>query len=35
MLGSGTLLAIDFSPCGPSGEIMELLLPVVILGLVT
>jgi hypothetical protein len=35
MLGSGTLFAIDLSPCGPSGELMQLLLPALILGLAT
>ncbi len=35
MVGSGILWAIDFSPCGPTGELMELLLPTVLVGLAT
>lgn len=35
MLTTGTLLAIDLSPCGPAGELMEMLLPVVIMGMAT
>jgi len=34
-LGTGILLAIDLSPCGPTGELMELLLPTIIVGLAT
>lgn len=35
MLVSGTLFAIDFSSCGTTGELMELLLPTVIFALAT
>lgn len=34
-LGTSILFAVDFSSCGPTGELMELLLPTVIFGLAT
>jgi hypothetical protein len=35
MMISGTLFALDLSPCGPTGELMELVLPIVLVGLAT
>lgn len=35
MLTTGTLFAVDLSPCGPAGDVMELLLPMVIMGMAT
>jgi len=32
---TGSLWALDLSPCGPTGELMELILPIAILGLAT
>ncbi|HOA74811.1 MAG TPA: hypothetical protein PL151_20175 [Phycisphaerae bacterium] len=35
MVITGTLFALDLSPCGPTGELMELVLPIVIVSLAT
>lgn len=35
LIGSTVLLQFDLSPCGPTGELMELILPTVIIGLLT
>ncbi len=35
LVGTGILLAMDLSPCGPTGDLMELILPTVIVGLLT
>jgi hypothetical protein len=35
LVGTGILLALDLSPCGPTGELMELVLPTVIIPLLT
>lgn len=35
LIGTATLFAMDLSACGPTGELMEMILPTVIIGLLT
>lgn len=35
LVGTATLFAMDLSPCGPAGELLELILPTILIGLAT